>query len=92
MDLGFSRLDPETARPIPVPPDYPRLLAGIIAAQGASRTAGVAMSLPANAMLDLSSVAALVEVMLGGPDWPAAVVTLGGAFHPALATKEGFVP
>lgn len=92
MDLGFARLDATTATPMPVSPDYHRLVAGIIAAQAASRTAGVETDLPANVVPDLSTMAALVEVLLGGPDWPAAVATLGGAFHPALATREGFLP
>jgi hypothetical protein len=85
MNLDFMRLGTTRWEVTPAQPDYHRLVAALVAAQGTTRTAVLEARLGApRARCDtpIEALGTLFEALAG---WESAVLALGGSFHPAVA-------
>jgi hypothetical protein len=85
MDLGFfQRAEQRFASRAAARPDFGMLVVSLRAQQASSPAA--------RAQGRLGSIAApadpLVEILLGGPAWPAAVAAQRGSFHRGLARQR----
>ena len=87
MDLGFfRRARAAMVDRTPVPLDYGMLTAALRACQATSVTARLQAKAPGPDAQ--ASNAALVELLLGGPEWRQAVDRQGGSFNAACATSR----
>lgn len=90
MDLGFfRRARAATAERSPAPLDYGMLTAALQACQATSVTARIQAEAPESQFHAPDESAPIVEVLIGGPDWQAAVDRQGGSFNAACARGRG---
>ena len=89
MDLGFfRRARSATADRTLAPLDYGMLTAALQACQATSLTARLQAKLPDPCADARASTEALVELLLGGPEWREAVDRQGGSFNAACARSK----
>jgi hypothetical protein len=90
MDLGFfRRLRDGAADRSSASLDYGVLTATLRAMQESSVTARIQAQAPHQQEMPQSQHAALVELLLGGPEWKAAVEAQGGSFNSLYARQGG---
>ena len=86
MDLGFfRRARSQAAGILPVALDYDMLVATLHAYQASSATARAQAQAPAADGQPQPPNAALVELLVAGPEWRSAVEDLGGSFNALYA-------
>ena len=90
MDLGFFRRSfSDASEATPFRLDHGMFTASLQALQAASVTA----RMQARAPNDLPEVplarGAIVELLIGGPDWRTAIEQQGGSFNPDYARRHG---
>jgi hypothetical protein len=90
MDLGFfRRLRADAAGRSTAPLDFGVLTATLHTMQAASVTARMQAQAPRPDRNTQNCHAPLVELLLGGPGWKAAVEQQGGSFNPLYARHGG---
>ena len=86
MDLGFfRRARSQAAGALPAGLDYDTLVAALHAYQASSATARAQAQAPVADESVQPLQAALVELLVAGPEWRSAVEELGGSFNACYA-------